>query len=66
MPDDISDPCEEIDMKTIKVPVSTDWPPQFGDANSFLIPQQLSNLSRSNSLSSTDHQTLDIHNADTV
>ena len=57
MPDEESDQCEEIDMKPMKVPVSTDWPPQIGNANSFLIPQQLPNLSRSNSLSSTDHQT---------
>jgi hypothetical protein len=66
MPDDVSGPCEEMDMKPLTVSVSTDWPPQFGDVNSFLIPQQLSNLSRSNSTSSTDHQTIDIHNANTL
>ncbi|CAF3697829.1 unnamed protein product [Rotaria sordida] len=66
MPNEDNDQCEEIDLVSTKVPVSTNWPPQIGDANSLLIPQQLSKLSHSNSLSSIDYETKKYHDADTL
>ncbi|CAF3283465.1 unnamed protein product [Rotaria sp. Silwood2] len=65
MPNENSEQCEKIDLISTEVSVSTDWPPQIGDANSLLIPQQLSKLSRSNSLASIDYEIKEIYCADT-
>jgi hypothetical protein len=65
MSDKEKDQCEEIDLESTPMSVSADWPPRIGDPNSLLIPQQLSNLSRSNSMSSIDYQKIDTHDGDT-
>jgi hypothetical protein len=56
---------KEIDLESTPMSVSADWPPPIEDPNSLLIPQQLSNLSRSNSMSSADYQKIDTHDGDT-
>jgi hypothetical protein len=62
MPDEDGGKCEETDLRSMKVLVSTDWPPQSGDAaSSILITQQLSDLSRSSAIAPDDD-----HNADSV
>jgi len=63
MPDEDGEKCEEMDLRSMKVLVSTDWPPQSGDAaSSILITQQLSDLSRMSSIVSDDYQIRDDHN----
>ncbi len=67
MSDEESDASEEIDVKPSTVKISTDWSTQIGDSNSLLIPQQLLNLSRSSSSSSSstdypiNNQVFDTH-----
>ncbi len=40
MPDEDGEKCEEIDLRSMKVLVSTDWPPQSGDAASSILITQ--------------------------
>jgi len=62
MADEDGGKCEEMDLRSMKVLVSTDWSPQSGDAaSSILITQQLSDLSRSSLIAPDDD-----HNADCV
>ncbi|CAF1177872.1 unnamed protein product [Adineta steineri] len=57
---------EEIDLNPMSVLVSSEWPPQIGDANSFFIPQQLSDISRTSSITSTDYCIEQDHNVQTI
>ncbi|UJR32068.1 hypothetical protein I4U23_019536 [Adineta vaga] len=54
MMDEDSEPNEEIDLQSEMLTVPADWPAPIGDANSLLIPQQFSDLSRTSSIASSD------------
>jgi hypothetical protein len=56
MSDEESDRSEEIDMKPLTFSIATEWRTQIGNGNSLLIPQQLPDVSRTNSKSSSDYQ----------
>ncbi|CAF4154882.1 unnamed protein product, partial [Adineta steineri] len=57
---------EEIDLNPMSVLVASEWLPQIGDANSFFIPQQLSDISRTSSTTSTDYCIEQDHNVQTI
>ncbi len=65
MPDEESDRSEEIDMKPLTFSIATEWRTQIGNGNSLLIPQQLPDLSRTNSKSSSDYQIINNQETDT-
>ncbi|CAF1297890.1 unnamed protein product [Adineta ricciae] len=54
MSDEPTDPVEEIDLKPGILSVPTEWSAPIVNANSFIISQQLSDLSRTNSMSSSE------------
>jgi hypothetical protein len=66
MPNEDNDRCEEIDLISTDISVSGGWTTQIPVANSILIPQQLSNLSRTNSLASNDYEMKTIDHTDTL
>ncbi|CAF1005937.1 unnamed protein product [Rotaria magnacalcarata] len=66
MPNEDNDRREEIDLTSTDISVSGGWTTQIPVANSILIPQQLSNLSRVNSLSSNDYEMKNIDHTDTL
>ncbi len=65
MADEESDRSEEIDMKPLTFSIATEWRTQIGNGNSLLIPQQLPDLSRTNSKSSSDYQIINNQETDT-
>jgi len=65
MPDEESDRSEEIDMKPLTFSIATEWRTQIGNGNSLLIPQQLPDLSRTNSKSSIDYEIINNRETDT-
>jgi len=65
MSDEESDRSEEIDMKPLTFSIATEWRTQIGNGNSLLIPQQLPDLSRTNSKSSSDYQIINNQETDT-
>lgn len=54
MSDEPTDPVEEIDLQPGILSVPTEWSAPIVNANSILIPQQLSDLSRTNSMTSSE------------
>ena len=54
MSDEPTDPVEEIDLKPGILSVPTEWSAPIVNANSFIISQQMSDLSQTNSMSSSE------------
>jgi hypothetical protein len=64
MSDEESDQSKEIDLKPMTTSIATEWPTQIGNGNFLLIPQQLPDLSRTSSISSTEYEIINNQETD--